>query len=384
MKAVHFGAGNIGRGFIGLLLSRSGYEVCFVDVNDKLVSELARRKEYPVTLASDQQETVIVSGVTAINSMSEPMEAARAIAEADMVTTAVGVSVLKHIAGTIAQGLTLRKTNGTEAHLHVIACENAIGGSSQLKEHVYGQLDEETRRWADEMVAFPDAAVDRIVPLQQHEDPLKVVVEAFYEWAIDQSQMFPGFHKVEGVHYVDRLEPYIERKLFTVNTGHCSAAYMGYLQGYATIQEAMNDEKVVRHIRSVLEETGAVLIDKHAFPEAEHQAYIDTILERFANPALTDEVSRVGRSPIRKLSAGDRLVSPATQAYEREFGYGYLALTMAMALLFESADDPEAAELQASLKEVGASQTLAKYTGLDAEHPIHQAVLAHYEELKNN
>ncbi|MBW4839837.1 MAG: mannitol-1-phosphate 5-dehydrogenase [Paenibacillaceae bacterium] len=382
MKAVHFGAGNIGRGFIGLLLSRSGYEVCFVDVNEKLVSELARRKEYPVTLASDQRETFTVSGVTAINSMNDPVASARAIAEADLVTTAVGVSVLKHIAGTIAQGLMLRKTDETASPLHVIACENAIGGSSQLKEHVYAQLDEATRQWAEANVAFPDAAVDRIVPLQQHEDPLQVVVEPFYEWAVDQSQMFEGFHRVEGVHYVDRLEPYIERKLFTVNTGHCSAAYMGYLQGHATIQEAMNDEKVVQHVRAVLSETGALLVAKHGFSSAEHQAYIDTTLERFANPALTDEVSRVGRSPIRKLSAGDRLVSPATQAYEREFGYGYLALTMAMALRFESPDDPEAAELQASLTEVGASQTLAKYTGLDAEHPIHQAALAHYEELQ--
>ncbi|MCK8488568.1 mannitol-1-phosphate 5-dehydrogenase [Paenibacillus sp. MBLB2552] len=382
MKAVHFGAGNIGRGFIGLLLSRSGYKVCFVDVNEKLVSELARRKEYPVTLASDQRETFTVSGVTAINSMNDPVASARAIAEADLVTTAVGVSVLKHIAGTIAQGLMLRKTDETASPLHVIACENAIGGSSQLKEHVYAQLDEATRQWAEANVAFPDAAVDRIVPLQQHEDPLQVVVEPFYEWAVDQSQMFEGFHRVEGVHYVDRLEAYIERKLFTVNTGHCSAAYMGYLQGHATIQEAMNDEKVVQHVRAVLSETGALLVAKHGFSSAEHQAYIDTTLERFANPALTDEVSRVGRSPIRKLSAGDRLVSPATQAYEREFGYGYLALTMAMALRFESPDDPEAAELQASLTEVGASQTLAKYTGLDAEHPIHQAALAHYEELK--
>ncbi|EOS58285.1 mannitol-1-phosphate 5-dehydrogenase [Paenibacillus barengoltzii] len=382
MKAVHFGAGNIGRGFIGLLLSRSGYEVCFVDVNEKLVSELAQRKEYPVTLASDQQETVIVKGVTAINSMSDPAAAAQAIAAADLVTTAVGVNILKHIAGTIAQGLTLRKDGAAAAPLHIIACENAIGGSSQLKEHVYAKLDEATRQWADDHVAFPDAAVDRIVPLQQHEDPLQVVVEPFYEWAVDQSQMFEGFHRVEGVHYVDRLEPYIERKLFTVNTGHCSAAYMGYLQGHATIQEAMNDQKVVQHVRAVLSETGAVLVAKHGFSPAEHQAYIDTILERFANPALTDEVSRVGRSPIRKLSAGDRLVSPATQAYEREFGYGYLALTMAMALCFDVPDDPEAAELQASLREVGASKTLAQYTGLDAEHPIHQAVLAHYEELK--
>lgn len=99
MKAVHFGAGNIGRGFIGLLLSQAGYEVTFVDVNEAFVSQLQERGEYPVTLASDGQETVVVKNVTALSSVTHGEEVAAAIAEADLVTTAVGVSILKHIAG---------------------------------------------------------------------------------------------------------------------------------------------------------------------------------------------------------------------------------------------------------------------------------------------
>lgn len=144
-----------------------------------------------------------------------------------------------------------------------------------------------------------------------------MVVEPFYEWVVDSSQMIPGYTPIEGVHYVDNLEPYIERKLFTVNTGHCSAAYLGFLRGYETIQQAMADEALTAQVREVLEETGAVLIQKHGFDQAEHSKYIDKILERFRNPALTDEVSRVGRSPLRKLSPNDRLVSPALQAYDR-------------------------------------------------------------------
>ncbi|MFC7681210.1 mannitol-1-phosphate 5-dehydrogenase [Paenibacillus sp. GCM10028914] len=381
MRAVHFGAGNIGRGFIGLLLSQGGYEVCFVDVNEELVSELQSRGEYPVTLASEGGETTIVKGVTALNSATNSAAAAQAIAEADLVTTAVGVNILKHIAGTIAEGLKLRFQSGT-APLHVIACENAIGGSTQLKEAVYALLDEEARKQADQFVAFPDAAVDRIVPLQKHEDPLKVVVEPFYEWAVDRSQMFENFVPVEGVHYVDRLEPYIERKLFTVNTGHCSAAYMGFLKGFDTIQEAMNDQEVMEHVRSVLEETGALLINKHSFNESEHQQYIHTILERFKNPALTDEVTRVGRSPIRKLSPGDRLVSPALQAYERGLTYRSLAKSMAGALLFNVPEDPESVELQASIQKLGVLETAVKYTGIAADHPIMKEIMEQYNALK--
>lgn len=381
MKAVHFGAGNIGRGFIGLLLSQAGYEVTFVDVNEAFVSQLQERGEYPVTLASDGQETVIVKNVTALSSVTHADEVAAAIAEADLVTTAVGVSILKHIAGTIAEGIS-RRVAVSSAPLHVIACENAIGGSAQLKELVYAKLDEAARTKADASVAFPNAAVDRIVPLQQHEDILKVVVEPFYEWVVDSSQMIPGYTPVEGVHYVDNLEPYIERKLFTVNTGHCSAAYLGFLRGYETIQQAMADEALTAQVREVLEETGAVLIQKHGFDEAQHSKYIDKILERFRNPALTDEVSRVGRSPLRKLSPNDRLVSPALQAYDRGLSYAALTRSMAGALLFNVSDDPEAVELQAAIAELGVEAALAKYTGIAADHKVHQSVMEQYAKLK--
>lgn len=381
MKAVHFGAGNIGRGFIGLLLSQAGYQVTFVDVNEAFVSQLQARGEYPVTLASDGQETVIVKNVTALSSVTHADEVAAAIAEADLVTTAVGVSILKHIAGVVAEGIS-RRVAVTSAPLHVIACENAIGGSAQLQELVYAKLDEAARTKADASVAFPNAAVDRIVPLQQHEDILKVVVEPFYEWVVDSSQMIPGYTPVEGVHYVDNLEPYIERKLFTVNTGHCSAAYLGFLRGYETIQQAMADEALTALVREVLEETGAVLIQKHGFNEAEHSKYIDKILERFRNPALTDEVSRVGRSPLRKLSPNDRLVSPAQQAYDRGLSYAALTRSMAGALLFNVSDDPEAVELQGAIAELGVSAALAKYTGIAADHPIHQSAMEQYAKLK--
>ncbi|KGE18682.1 mannitol-1-phosphate 5-dehydrogenase [Paenibacillus wynnii] len=380
-KAVHFGAGNIGRGFIGLLLSQAGYEVCFVDVNENFVSQLKERGEYPVTLASEGQETVTVTNVTALSSVTQADEVIAAIAEADIVTTAVGVSILKHIAGSIAKGITERLTVSS-APLHVIACENAIGGSAQLKELVYAQLDEESRTKADASIAFPNAAVDRIVPLQQHEDVLKVVVEPFYEWVIDSSQMISGYTPIGGVHYVENLDPYIERKLFTVNTGHCSAAYLGFLRGYETIQQAMADEQLTSLVREVLLETGAVLVSKHGFDQAEHTKYIDKNLERFRNPSLTDEVSRVGRSPIRKLSPNDRLVSPALEAHERGLSYAALTRSMAGALLFNVQDDPEAVELQASIADIGVEATVTKYTGLAADHDTHKSVMVEYNKLK--
>jgi mannitol-1-phosphate 5-dehydrogenase len=382
MKAVHFGAGNIGRGFIGLILSRAGYEVCFSDVNDSLVELLQEKKAYTVRLANVAEDTFTVTNVTAINGKHIEV-VSEAVAQADLVTTAVGVNILKHIAEGIAEGLKKRMASGA-APLHIIACENAIGGSTQLREHVYSHLSAEQREQVSRNVAFPDAAVDRIVPIQHNEDPLEVRVEPFYEWVVDESQMIEGFQRIEGVQYVENLEPYIERKLFTVNTGHCVAAYLGYMHGFTTIQDAMANPGIVEQVQHVMEETGALLVKKYGFDPEEHTHYIHKILDRFLNPYLTDEVTRVGRSPIRKLSSNDRLVRPALQAYDLGMTPNYLAMAMAAALLFDNAADPEAVEIQEDLSKLGISQTITKYTSIGENHPLHHAIVNHYEQFKQS
>ncbi|AHM67412.1 mannitol-1-phosphate 5-dehydrogenase [Paenibacillus polymyxa] len=381
MRAVHFGAGNIGRGFIGLILSRAGYEVVFSDVNETLVSELRRRKQYTVELANDTKDTETVTNVTAIDGR-DASAVADAVDHADLVTTAVGVSILRHIAAGIAEGIARRVERGA-APLHVIACENAIGGSAQLKEHVFALLDEATRAKAEVSVYFPNAAVDRIVPIQHHEDPLHVQVEPFYEWVVDRSQMAPDHQEIEGILYVQDLEPYIERKLFTVNTGHCVAAYIGYVAGYATIQEAMKDTKVVDSIHGALEETGAVLVKRFGLNQGEHKKYIAKILDRFRNPNLTDEVTRVGRSPLRKLSPNDRLVRPALQAQEYGIPTKHLALGMAAACKFDITEDPEAVELQQMIRSQGVSVALTRYTSIPADDPLHRQVLEQYDIISS-
>jgi mannitol-1-phosphate 5-dehydrogenase len=231
--AVHFGAGNIGRGFIGKQLVESGYGVCFVDVNQELVADINEKKHYTVQLATDLQESSLIAGIIAIDGNNLD-EVAKAITAADLVTTAVGPNILKHIAPAIAQGIALRLTTNTRP-LQVIACENMIGGSSQLKELVLALLSDKERKGAAKYVGFPDSAVDRIVPLQSHEDKLKVIVEPFFEWIVDESQIIGPKPNIEGLTYVPHLLPYIERKLFTVNTGHCYAAYLGYHYGFQTI-----------------------------------------------------------------------------------------------------------------------------------------------------
>jgi mannitol-1-phosphate 5-dehydrogenase len=381
MYAVHFGAGNIGRGFIGQLLHQSGYEVCFVDVNDEIVEEINKRKEYTVTLASVEQTAFRITDVSAIEGQQED-KVVQAIANADIVTTAVGPNVLKFIAPVIAKGIVFRFSLNNKP-LNIIACENMIGGSTSLKSHVFEHLTDAERETTSERIGFPDAAVDRIVPIQKHEDKLLVTVEPFYEWVVNQSQVLGEVPAIQGITYVDDLKPYIERKLFTVNTGHATVAYLGYIFQIESIDKAMKNTYIVDLTRKVLSETGALLVAKYQFNKEQHEEYINKILKRFNNPHISDEVVRVGRSPKRKLSAQDRLVGPALQAYEMGIVPSGLATAIAAALLFDYNEDSEAVEIQYSIQENGFEGTIYKYTGLPKDHPLLALIREQYDYLKS-
>lgn len=380
MRAVHFGAGNIGRGFIGIVLANAGYEITFVARNEKKVSMLQEQGKYKVILANKNSDTAIVRNVTAINRNND-RKIAEEVARADLVTTAVGINSLQNIAEPIAEGIELRLRHNPRP-LHIIACENAIGGSSLLKKWVYPLLQDSTVEQAEKLIAFPDAAVDRIVPAQQHEHPLNITVEPFCEWIVDHSAIINGFKGIKGVQFVDRLDPYIERKLFTVNAGHAAAAYLGYLAGKKTIQEVMQEPALKLKVEETLQETGQLLVAKYGWNETEHAEYVNKTIERFANPNLSDKVIRVGRCPARKLSPDERLVRPAMEAASRGLKTDRLAEMIAAALLFDYAKDPQVPRLQAALRDIGLSSLIAKLTGIPAGHPLHHLVIKEYERLQ--
>lgn len=383
MLAVHFGAGNIGRGFIGNLLYQSGYETCFVDVNEVIVDLLNEKKEYRVVLAEPSQQEVTIKNVRAINSAKNPEQVIAAIAEADLVTTAIGPNILPFIAGIIADGLR-KRVEQTDRPLNLIACENMIGGTSLLKEKIFEKITAEEAAQFEQRFGFPDSAVDRIVPNQVNEDKLMVKVEPFYEWVVEEPKIVGEKPPVQGVAYVQELVPYIERKLFTVNTGHALAAYFGYYFGMETINSAMENEEIRGLVEGSLKESGAFLVKKYGFDKAEHNKYIQKIIGRFSNSYIVDEVTRVGRSPIRKLGPNDRLVSPARQ-YVEVIGEqpSYLLKGIAAALLYDVPTDEEAVQVQATIQEQGLEAAITKYTQLAETSPLFKGIVEQYNQLKS-
>ncbi|EOC1474569.1 mannitol-1-phosphate 5-dehydrogenase [Cronobacter turicensis] len=370
MKALHFGAGNIGRGFIGKLLADAGIDLTFADVNQTVLDALNARHSYQVRVVGEQEQTDTVSGVDAVNSTSD--DVVTLIATVDLVTTAVGPVVLERIAPAVAKGLALRKAQGNERPLNIIACENMVRGTSQLKTHVFNALAESDKAWVESHVGFVDSAVDRIVPPSESaaRDPLEVTVETFSEWIVDKTQFKGELPTIAGMELTDNLMAFVERKLFTLNTGHAITAYLGKQAGHQTIRDAILDEKIRLVVRGAMEESGAVLIKRYGFDDAKHAAYIEKILGRFENPYLKDDVERVGRQPLRKLSAGDRLIKPLLGTLEYGLPHQNLVLGIAAAMHFRSEDDPQAQELAQLIADKGPQAALAQVSGLDANSDV--------------
>lgn len=360
--AIQFGAGNIGRGFIGMLLSQAGYEVIFADVNEELIRHLAQDQGYTVHVMDTEVEDIPITHVTGMLSNGE--EILDEIARTDILTTAVGLRVLAFIAPTIAEGIKRRRGAGVEKPLNIIACENAIRATSQLKSHVYEHLTQEEKEYCEKYVGFADCSVDRIVPPVHTENPIDVVVEKYCEWNVERAALKGELPQIPGMNLADNLMAYIQRKLFTLNTGHCITAYTGILAGCKTIAEAIEEPRIHKLVKAAMIQSGDGLIQRFGFDKAAHDQYIDKIIKRFQNPYLEDDVTRVGREPIRKLSFDDRLVSPLSTALSYDLPVDQLLLGIGAALHYDNPEDAQSVEMQEKISGKGVKAAFAEISTL--------------------
>jgi mannitol-1-phosphate 5-dehydrogenase len=371
MRAVHFGAGNIGRGFIALALHRAGYDVTFVDVSADLIDAINAASKYEVREIGPNGVVHLVEGVSGINSRTDPGAAARAIASADVVTCAVGATVLPFIAPIIRAGILARASDAPK--LAVLACENAIGASDTLREHVAdGEVDESS---LFDRAVFANTAVDRIVP-GQSSDGIDVVVGEHFEWVIDRTPFTGAEPRIPDADYVDNLVPFIERKLFGVNTAHATTAYYGFLAGAESIAEALALPSVRAEVDAVVAANSALLVDSHGFDPDELAAYIAGAIKRFENPDLPDTCARIGRQPLRKISRTERFIAPAARIAESGGDPAPLVRAYGAVLRFDLPGDAQSVELQSLLATLAPAALVTRVTGIETGHPLFAALLA--------
>lgn len=377
-KLVQFGAGNIGRGFVGQLFSDAGYVVVFVDVRPELVAALNARHSYPLRFAGPaRHEEREVGPVRAVDGRDRE-SFAREVAEADLACTAVGIAALPHLAPAVALGLRRRAAAGNTAPLDLLLCENQLHVGAQFQQLVAAHLPPAERTLL-ERVGFVETVVSRMVPELSPEeraaDPLRVVVEDYDRLPVDSLAFRGPVPQVPGLEPTDALEAQFERKLYTHNLGHAVAAYLGHAAGLTYIHEAVADPGIAACVRGAMAEAGVGLVARWGFPVAEQRAHAEQLMRRFANPELRDTVARVGHDPLRKLRPDDRLIGAGRLACEHGVEPRNIAAGIVAALRFTAPGDLAALELQRRLADSSPAGILRDVCGLALDHPLARLVL---------
>ena len=366
MKAVIYGAGNIGRGFIGQLLSGSGYEVVFIDVDDRVVGEINRQGRYPVTVVSNEGKSEEwVENVRAVDGKNAEAAAAE-IADADIVATAVGANILPKIAPVISRGLGLRFEAGARP-VNIIICENLLNAGAYLKSLVKDSLPEGMHGGLEKNVGFVEASIGRMVPVMTDEmrgdNFLRIWVEPYNSLPVDKEAFVGDMPKILNLKPFSPFEFYVKRKLFIHNLGHAACAYLGHKKGYKYIWQAVGDDDIKSVAESAMRESAAALAKHYALDMGELEAHIKDLLGRFANRALGDSVARVGRDPMRKLSKNDRLAGAALFCKGETLPYDAILKVIAAGLDFFDGSDPSSVKMRDMIKDDGKEQFLVSWCG---------------------
>ncbi|NOY82378.1 MAG: mannitol-1-phosphate 5-dehydrogenase [Kiritimatiellaeota bacterium] len=383
-SAIVFGAGNIGRGFIGQLFSESGRHVTFVDVDAEIVEALVARGSYRIeTVFNERRTEYRVGPVTALN--GNDLEAvAEAVARAEIGATAVGVRALPYVVPNIAAGIVKRAVAGETRPLNLIICENLKNAAAEVRRMVRDRLPPEFVDYFTSRIGFVDTVIGRMVPRPTPEmraaDPTFIRVEPYKELPVDRAGFVGPVPRIEAMTAHSNFAVFTARKLYLHNCGHALLAYAGYLRGRTYGFEALDDPVVRTILHGGIEESKAGIVHRYGADPAWLDEHVGDLLRRFANRALGDTVLRLGRDPVRKLGAEDRLVGAARLAEAAGRRPRRLAQGIAAALHFDPAEDEVACELQRLIERRGPGAALQQVSGIGPEEPLGRLVLAEFEE----
>ena len=392
-----FGAGKIGRSFIGQLFSRAGYRVVFVDMDMELVNRLNMRGQYPVVIkGSNFSETIQVKNVNAIDARDRE-KVISALKNASVAAISVGKSALPAVAPVLAEGLLAREMTSPGSILDVILAENMRSADLFLREKLRNELPGSFP--LDDQLGLVETSIGKMVPIMTSKDlegdPLQVFAEPYNTLILDRQGFRGKIPDIPEFALKKYMKAWVDRKAFIHNLGHATAAYYGYLRRPDSMYmyEVLSDPEVHAFTQQVMIQSARIL--RAAYPgeysENDLLDHIDDLLERFRNRNLGDTVYRVGSDLYRKLSHDDRFMGIIRMAQQKGKPCDLILEALAMGFLFRAGDESgvmfvDDQKFHHSYQS-DPEGTLLKVTGLDnytdAELLIHiKSSIQKYESLQ--
>jgi mannitol-1-phosphate 5-dehydrogenase len=382
MKAVMYGAGSIGRGFMAQLFCESGYDTVFIDVNTELIDRINEAGEYPLCFVdNDFCREIRVKNVSGIYGQDRK-KISEVIAGADVMATSLGKSVLPNVAEVIAEGLRLRMSQTPEKYLNIIVCENMIRANEYLKELVQQYMTPEEIAWMDEHIGMVETCIGRNVPVMTPElwgdDPLRVLAEDYSLLPVDKKTVRGPLPKIKNMEFRDEFGFYIRQKLFMYNMAHAVIGYSTVADGLLKLSDAVRIPEVKYLALKCLAQISEAMAGEYGRDFGELFKYSRGLLKRFENRRLGISVPRLCAEPLRKVSEDDRMTGAALLCMKHGIVPSHICAGIAYAYAFDDPRDAQSAELQEYLKANGIERAVERYSRLPEDSPLAGMICRYY------
>lgn len=216
--------------------------------------------------------------------------------------------------GFIAEGLRRRKANGN-GPVTILSCDNLQHNGNTARKAFTSFIeaqDAELAAWVAENVTFPNSMVDRITPATRPDDITRlnakngttdeapVYCEDFIQWVIEDNFIAgrPAWEKV-GAEFTDDVTAYENMKLSLLNASHTLLSYPSFLSGYRKVDDAMHDERIAKFVRTFMDVDITPYVPAPGNTDLE--LYKQTLIERFGNRSVSDQIARLCFDGISKF-----------------------------------------------------------------------------------
>ncbi|MBI5010315.1 MAG: mannitol-1-phosphate 5-dehydrogenase [Bacteroidia bacterium] len=343
-KIVIFGAGRIGRSFIGQLFGCSGYQVTFVDVDTTIVRLLNEKKSYRVVIKGDRTEEIIVPNISAIHA-ADTQKVSETVCSAGIAAVSVGKFALEKVIPLIASGLELRHKHNPYFPLDIILAENMRSAAEFTKEHLLKHLPDSYP--VDMLVGLIETSIGKMVPIiplaEIEKDPLVVFAEPYNSLILDANGFKTPVPDVKGLAPKSNIKAWVDRKAFIHNLGHATAAYYGhFLHPQMTyMYDVLDDKLVLDFTRDVMMQSARVLNKAYSddLPMKDLTDHVEDLLNRFRNRVLQDTIFRVGHDLVRKLGSDDRFMGAVHLAIQYSMPYDLIIKAMSYGFRFKARNE---------------------------------------------
>jgi mannitol-1-phosphate 5-dehydrogenase len=343
-KIIIFGAGKIGRSFIGQIFNRSGYEVVFVNISARLIDLINEKKQYRVVIKSNKGDEIIpITHVRGIH-LDDTETLVEELTDVPLMALSVGQQGLPAALPLIAMSLLKRQQKYDHWPLDIIIAENMRNADQFIAGELAKLLP--TGFPLNELVGLVESSIGKMVPMMSgkdlEEDLLQVFAEPYNSLIVAKDGFKNRVPDVDFLAPKENIKAWVDRKLFIHNLGHATAAYLGFQKNpkWVYLYEALADREIFLATRETMLQSAEILMALYPgeFTRSDLIYHIDDLLERFQNKALGDTIFRVGCDLYRKLGPEDRLAGPVHVALKHGKPYDRIIEAIKAAMNFKAMD----------------------------------------------